>query len=430
MTPFNALFDEFKGVLGKAYVLAGFIPAAVLVGSLLLYFSRSSSQEIFSAVADELGKETWTGAAVLTAIVAVVGLVFFAARSVVMTTTQTLEGRPLAAVRYALTRLQIRASQRAEFALNQSTTDLTILDMWISDLDFERPTLLPDGWQAPSSKTVVRSTRKSIAAMYGHLAKNGRNRPPRRRAFKKVRKGLRHLYAYHHYYDDKISETAIARWRECLKEPSATAATQTMADSAHRDLVIAEGAAAVFPDEAKWIQPTRLGNRAASLDDYAEIHYGIDTSTIISRLVQLVSDPEREQLSDGRIGVETLLNLMVASGTLLLVFTVDGIRESIVTLASVGLLKSTPNWHAIIAIVASAFAARLFYLGALRAYDAMAEHIRRVVDLNRLALIEHLGLPMPDTMASERRLWRELAVFLKTGAPMDPPPPIVARQIN
>ena len=57
MTPFNALFDEFKGVFGKAYVLAGFVPAAVLVGSLILYFNWTSPAEIAAVIAEELGQD-------------------------------------------------------------------------------------------------------------------------------------------------------------------------------------------------------------------------------------------------------------------------------------------------------------------------------------------------------------------------------------
>ena len=59
---------------------------------------------------------------------------------------------------------------------------------------------------------------------------------------------------------------------------------------------------------------------------------------------------------------------------------------------------------------------------------AMAEYVTRMVDLKRLALIERLGLPLPDNMAAEKQLWSELSVFLKTGHPINPSPPIVGGQ--
>jgi hypothetical protein len=46
------------------------------------------------------------------------------------------------------------------------------------------------------------------------------------------------------------------------------------------------------------------------------------------------------------------------------------------------------------------------------------------VDLNRLKLLKELGLPIPEDMDHERRLWIQLNEFFWNGTPLRPPPPL------
>jgi hypothetical protein len=155
--------------------------------------------------------------------------------------------------------------------------------------------------------------------------------------------------------------------------------------------------AAKRPD---YIMPTRLGNiiKAAELYPGDEGRYGIDAVFFWPRLYQVIPDNARTSLVDARTSLSLMLNIC----TLALGLAVGALIALAVTTWSAAACWATAAGGVVVAWLAYRSA-----LGPARVYG---ELVRSMYDLYRGDLLAKLGFALPDTLAGERELWKNLGL--------------------
>jgi hypothetical protein len=169
------------------------------------------------------------------------------------------------------------------------------------------------------------------------------------------------------------------------------------------------------PDAAsrpEYIMPTRLGNiiKAAELYPGDEGRYGMDAVFFWPRLYQVIPDNARSSLVDVRTSLALMLNICtlalgLAVGTL--------IAPTVTTIKSAADFWTTAACSAVVAWLAYRSA-----LGPARVYG---ELVRSMYDLYRGDLLAKLGFALPDTLADERELWKNLGLQMYRRAADSPP---------
>jgi hypothetical protein len=148
------------------------------------------------------------------------------------------------------------------------------------------------------------------------------------------------------------------------------------------------------------IMPTRLGNiiKAAELYPGDEGRYGMDAVFFWPRLYQVIPDSARTSLDGARTSMTLMLNIC----TLALVLSAG----AFIALAA-ATVRPADAWRA--AAGGGAVAAWLAYRSALGPARVYGDLVRSVHDLYRGDLLAKLGFALPDTLAAERELWRNLS---------------------
>ncbi len=149
----------------------------------------------------------------------------------------------------------------------------------------------------------------------------------------------------------------------------------------------------------EYIMPTRLGNiiKAAELYPGDEGRYGMDAAFFWPRLYQVVPDNARSSLTDARTSLSLMLNIC----TLAL-----GLAAGSVIALAVTTIRPTAAYWATAA--GGSVVAWLAYRSALGPARVYGELVRSMYDLYRGDLLAKLGFALPDTLADERELWKNL----------------------
>lgn len=157
-----------------------------------------------------------------------------------------------------------------------------------------------------------------------------------------------------------------------------------------------------FPS-GDWIEPTRLGNILAGLEDYAESRYGMDTSLLWSRLEMTVPKEQREQITNYQRALNAMLHLNVAFMALaIFALILSSLRA-----------KWSLLWFAAGAVIAAYLCLKAagYSAGGLRA------KIEASVDLNILRWLRSMGVTPTDAAARLLAL-QQLCAFLNGGTPL------------
>lgn len=166
-----------------------------------------------------------------------------------------------------------------------------------------------------------------------------------------------------------------------------------------------------YPKEPEKALPTRLGNILKAAEEYPayEGRYGIDAVFFWPRLIAVVPDSTRANLSDARATFVLLLNVC-----------------TLALLLSVGVLAALvfAVIHPAVAFWASAASgavlAYLMYRSALGPARVYGELVRATFDLYRGDLLNQLKLSEPASFAQERTLWSNLGQMMYRGDASDP----------
>jgi hypothetical protein len=149
----------------------------------------------------------------------------------------------------------------------------------------------------------------------------------------------------------------------------------------------------------EYIMPTRLGNiiKAAELYPGDEGRYGMDAVFFWPRLYQVIPDNARSSLVDARTSLTLMLNIC----TLALGLAVG----ALIALAITTIRPAAACWATAAGGVVVAWLAYRSALGPARVYG---ELVRSMYDLYRGDLLAKFGFALPDTLADERELWKNL----------------------
>lgn len=145
--------------------------------------------------------------------------------------------------------------------------------------------------------------------------------------------------------------------------------------------------------------PTKMGNIAAAIRDYAFGRYGFDLDALWSRFLLVIQRTD-EKGYGSLLDAKTQLDFLIASYWLTLATTLCWL----VALAAAG---SSPATFIVLA-VGGPIAAAAYHSLATTNYLAYGSVVRATVDLYRFTLLRELHLPLPSSLRQERVLWDAL----------------------
>ncbi|MCW2932233.1 MAG: hypothetical protein JWM19_3195, partial [Actinomycetia bacterium] len=183
------------------------------------------------------------------------------------------------------------------------------------------------------------------------------------------------------------------------------------ADKDNRSKALTEYLYRNYPSKLDRILPTRLGNIIKAAEEYPadEGRYGIDAVFFWPRLIAVVPDAARGDLSDARASMALLLNVSTL-GFLLGV-------GSFTALAAAMLHPAAAFWAC---GAGGLVLAALAYRSALAPSRVYAELVRAAFDLYRVDLLNQLKFGLPDNLDEERALWQNLGQQMYLGAATSP----------
>jgi hypothetical protein len=141
-----------------------------------------------------------------------------------------------------------------------------------------------------------------------------------------------------------------------------------------------------YPDDVNDIRPTRLGNVLGRYEDFAGSQYGLSAVTVVPHLAHVAPAPEVDYLDDQRTALDLAVRMVVVGG--------------LATAASVLFLWRGGPWLLLSLVPYSLMYAS--YRGAVSAAAGYGSAFSVLIDLNRFALYERLGLPRPSNSEAER----------------------------
>lgn len=408
----GALFGEIKGVLGKAYLLSGLLPAVLLLAG-WTWFLRGGEFEPFLGAFGS-SDESVTGEMVIgVAGLLGLGLAFFAVRSFAVHCFQTLSPAPRW-LRRRLVRRQLQRRAQASHEIERRELDYNAVQ-WVcdrhADRRFHRPTTVPAG-RAHGSEVLERSkaARESLERM--SIETFAPLPVPSWRDSERIVAALAELYVHSsQHYDEPATQQEIGGWKDLVGHWWAEGILASIADSLYGQVNEAQRRLGSFP-ERPWVRPTALGSRASALDDYGATRYRISTTSLLTRLTGVLGADDRSSLADSRLAVEVFVVLSLAMMALSFACLGDNVRHC---WAHDGELEFDPRTAAFVAV--PALLAWLFYRSSILAFDLHSVQVKRMVDLHRLKLIRKLGHESPSDVAEERSMWQELSVSFRGPAP-------------
>ena len=142
--------------------------------------------------------------------------------------------------------------------------------------------------------------------------------------------------------------------------------------------------------------PTRLGNVLRTFEMSAGSQYGLDSLTVVSRLLLIAPDNHVDYVNDQRSQLDLAVRMIFIS--------------LIATATTVFFLWPYPLW-ALTAIIPYAIA-YLSYRGSVVAARGYGSALKMLIDLNRFELYERLHVKVPNSNGEERWANRQVSHLL------------------
>ncbi len=159
-----------------------------------------------------------------------------------------------------------------------------------------------------------------------------------------------------------------------------------------------------FPERAR-MMPTRLGNALRAVEDRAGRQYGLDAITVAPHLALIAPESHVAYLQDSREQLDLAVRLCSVS-----------LLATVITLSAM----LTDGLWLLLALVPYTLA-YIAYRAAVSAADEFMTAVSTIIDLNRFALYQHLGLSRPRTTHQERRRNAKLMQLLQNEPDPDEP---------
>lgn len=156
--------------------------------------------------------------------------------------------------------------------------------------------------------------------------------------------------------------------------------------------------------------PTRFGNAIRSFEVYPRLCYGLDGVTVWPRIELLLSDGERDVLSNAPTDVAFFINAAVLLPLMGAFFITDAALTGGIAI---------PLWVQWIPYALPFAAAVAAYRGAITAATRWGEPVRAAFDVHRLELYKRLGVKRPTGPEEETRIADRVNRLLLYGKPLD-----------
>jgi hypothetical protein len=206
----------------------------------------------------------------------------------------------------------------------------------------------------------------------------------------------------------------IEEWRKVIGTLAGRDIIKLVRDDVLRSVDKAFAERGKFGDE-HYVFPTALGDLISALDDYGQNRYGIDTTTMWDRVWWILPKEVKADVSDARLSVETLINLIFAlglTGAVIIAGQVASCGFGYDATTSCMPLRAG-GW-----IAACWVLALMAYGGARFAMEVLASKIASLVDCYRLAALSQLGFA-PKTIGEEQDILRQLKGFFTQATRLD-----------
>jgi hypothetical protein len=439
----EAVLDQFQKLFGKGFLIAAFVPSILFV--CFLKFLRAGWWEMQMALA-RLWSDGWKISLNVLAYLVIIYLlayVIYGMRgllhnlfqgqwSITLSTTQQYN-EAIILPDWALTDLPIRRHTKRfvkwlEFVLNlpfragqrwevnsfrklKEISDLrvSVLDIprWILKENFDRTfnAIRLDHDQAFALIETVDAKHRDFMQRFREEEDWNESEywdiVATAQLLRANRKRLKHAQPAIDLLINDIKETYYEKDSEALRQ-----AVEHLSESADRDWrSVYSRLKATFPEEERWMRPTRLGNIAMVQEIGPLKRYGINLSAIWPRLMHVLPAEARQRLGDANIYVDftVIMSLLafISGGTAIYsAFYGPPGRSSITR---------------VLLIIACFAVFWAFYQLAIQATRGFGVELQSAVDAYRLKLLDLVGLERPASAEEEQKIWRALRYFISQG---------------
>lgn len=396
----GTLLDRIQGLVSKSFLLVGFLPAAVFLGLNLALASWAFpwvgewATAVFAVAASE-AIPRWLVALVLTCLLA---LIFWSLNPLMR---QVMEGR------YFLTerlRETLTRNQRADLtALRDQITAL------IPHLVAYRAARQVGASGRPAWKDELRTARVKateapvvgdrVVQLWGEYEE----------LYKFQESGLPIPFKQLKTFFDALKDELERTSKKAINADEKLNALHLncidllnysgdVYESRHTRLMTQ--ILTWFPQDPKYLGPTRMANLAQVHREYGLNRYGLDMEMFWLRLLKVIKEDENyfPLLEEAKMQ----LDLSVAATALLFITT---------SVWSVLGVFAGSRYPFMVTIAVGPLAIVIFYRVVLENYRTFSEAVRGAVDLYRLELLRALHLALPPNSVAERETWTRLMAW-------------------
>jgi hypothetical protein len=410
----SGLLAKITGSLGKSFIFAGLLPAAILIAVVSSYWigiraTWALVPGITSSIQDvkqlSLIGIIWVS----------LGFILFAIRTWIFSRFQIM---PTGRIGVAVLNYQLNRRERFRRERENLEWQYTAVCWYEEKFAAEATANRPNWIELPQTQATLTNSHNALERLNSVIQRSSSGLHLLADDHCILRRGLIDLYtivtdktAYEHHKDQ--FDAMLADWRTATSHRAGKSVLRLVADGIVRELTPVHIKLHRYPEGA-WIYPTTIGNHLAALDDYAKKRYGIDTAIAWERLWWVLPSSAKSDVSDARLTVETLVNLMavllLAAFGVLAVAAARHVSPQWVQNAGGGTLRDAAFF------IGSAILAIISYRGAVFAMEALTSKITTLIDMNRFSLLAAMGY-RPETVAEEQEMFAELHGFLAGAGP-------------
>jgi hypothetical protein len=382
---------------------------------------------VLGVLSKDKAKDLTLESLVLIFTVLVLGLVFFAGRGLFLHWLQELSGTWLLR-RWALRR-QLARLHRAREEEDKCQWLVSAIYWYLSVFSsgIRRP-----NWLKPPDPAWAEQTSQAARDLIKQKLPHDTRVPLNLDEWQcgQIVQGLSNLRAWVACQPEESSQwqPELDQWQNLSKDPRVVRLLRKCALDYLRQADQAHAKVIIFPNQL-WIKPTKLGNRLAVWDDYAQDRYNIPTSALWKRLRHTLKADERKEVTNAQLVVEVLVNLSMAMGVLALC-SLAGLLIALIKLHPDYLElfnnKMLSPWVATIrpyfftpitflrylgfsvfCLVLAIFS----YRGAVFAFDVLSDKMVGLIDLHRTEVLTSMGFKAPANLQEELELFGVLRGF-------------------
>jgi len=149
-----------------------------------------------------------------------------------------------------------------------------------------------------------------------------------------------------------------------------------------------------FPDEERWVLPTRFGNTFRAIEVYSRVVYGLDSIPAWPRLEAIFPEQFSKLLAEAKAQMDFAVNVTYAGFFIALLYCAFALVE----------LRFPNVWLPFLA----AGCGVVGYSMSLSSLSQYGNYVKSAFDLYRGLLAEQLGYEMPRSAEAEREMWTAL----------------------